>query len=126
MSCYCRKNKLIERPIKTKSSLYPKSQDLEKAPAARRKGRGKRFWQRCQTSVDGGAYPSCWVCARWTEERMGSKTPHEVNEAERKSYWTLSDSTWMKEAGGLSQNNIERRDRKRDGDGGRLKRRESF
>jgi hypothetical protein len=31
---------------------------------------------------------------------MGSKTPHEVNEAERKSYWTLSDSTWMKEAGG--------------------------
>lgn len=31
---------------------------------------------------------------------MGSKTPHEVNEAERKSYRTLSDSTWMKEAGG--------------------------
>jgi hypothetical protein len=26
----------------------------------------------------------------------------------------------------LSQNNIERRDRERDGDGGRLKRRESF
>jgi hypothetical protein len=34
---------------------------------------------------------------------MGSKTPHEVNEAERKSYWTLSDSTWMKEAGGWMQ-----------------------
>jgi hypothetical protein len=87
--------------------IFRDQTDLEKAPTARGKGRGKRFWQRCQTGVDGGAYPSWWVCARWTEERMGSKAPHEVNEVERKSYWTLSDSTWMKEAGGwMSRNEL--------------------
>jgi hypothetical protein len=42
--------------------------DLEKGPNGRGKGEGKKqFWQRCQTDVDGGAYPSC-VRARYRRE----------------------------------------------------------